>query len=172
MYYLVAELSDKLKVYGHSKEKSICFKQMEKLSARTPEHVRPRYQVLDEHQLSKIKLRYSERATENRKKGALKAKAKAAGRIAKGLPPKKFILCPTCQAKSKLLFSEMGGLQTRTCRNGHHFEIDTYGGLNIARRVERTDRPLFVMKSDGSAGNYVDYILGRYKDDPEGKQDR
>jgi len=40
--------------------------------------------------------------------------------------PRKFILCPRCRAKSKLLFSEMGGYQTRECRNGHRFEFDKW----------------------------------------------
>ena len=39
-----------------------------------------------------------------------------------------FILCPRCQAKSKKLHSEMGGLQTRVCQNGHEFAYDTFGG--------------------------------------------
>ena len=37
-----------------------------------------------------------------------------------------FILCPICSAKSKKLYSEFGGLQTRVCRNGHRFEYDKW----------------------------------------------
>ena len=39
---------------------------------------------------------------------------------------KNFILCPTCKAKSKVLRSEFGGLQTRKCKNGHTFEHDKW----------------------------------------------
>jgi len=164
MFYLIAELK-KLKVYGHAKDKKYLYKAQEEVSARTPEHVRPNYQIVDEHQLSKIKQKYAERATANRRKGAERAKMKAAGRVAKGLPPKKFITCPTCDAKSKLLFSEMGGVQTRTCQNGHHFEIDTWGGMNDKRRVERTDRPIYT-----PGQSYTSYIYGRFENDPTGKK--
>lgn len=79
--------------------------------------------------------------------------------------PRNFILCPTCQAKSKRLRSEMGGLQTRQCKNGHYFEVDTFGGFpHSIRRVERIDRPVFV------GGSYSDYIYGRFKDDPTGRK--
>jgi hypothetical protein len=44
--------------------------------------------------------------------------------------PKSFILCPRCNAKSKKLYSEMGGLQTRKCANGHMFAYDTFAGAN------------------------------------------
>jgi hypothetical protein len=43
---------------------------------------------------------------------------------------KSFILCPRCNAKSKKLYSEMGGLQTRICKNGHSFGYDTFSGIN------------------------------------------
>lgn len=86
---------------------------------------------------------------------------------AKPKKPRNFILCPTCKSKSKKLFSEMGGLQTRRCQKGHHFEVDTFFGFPMhARRVERTDRPFIV------SGSYTDYVYGKYKDDPEGKKDR
>ena len=80
--------------------------------------------------------------------------------------PRNFILCPTCQSKSKKLRSEMGGLQTRRCQKGHHFEVDTFFGFPTdIRRVENIDRPLLVQ------GSYVDYIYGRFKDDPTGKKE-
>jgi hypothetical protein len=44
--------------------------------------------------------------------------------------PRSFILCPHCQAKSKKLCSEFGGLQTRQCQKGHVFEVDTFMGMN------------------------------------------
>lgn len=104
-------------------------------------------------------------------KAKKKPTKKAVKKVTKTDAPKRkrnFILCPTCGAKSKKLFSEMGGLQTRRCQNGHHFEADTWGGCGAhsVRRVERIDRPFMV------AGSYVDYVYGRYKDDPTGKKDR
>ena len=108
-----------------------------------------------------------------KRRSARRVVAKATGRttIVQTSPaivkkPKNFILCPTCNSKSKKLRSEMGGLQTRKCQRGHFFEVDTFFGFETnKRRVENIDRPLFV---DGS---YVDYIQGRYKDDPKGKMD-
>lgn len=41
-------------------------------------------------------------------------------------PKRRFILCPTCGAKSKLISSEMGGYQTRRCQNGHEFNYDKW----------------------------------------------
>lgn len=87
--------------------------------------------------------------------------------VKKAKAKRNFILCPTCQAKSKKLRSEMGGLQTRRCRNGHLFEVDTFFGFPTdIRRVERADRPVIV------AGSYLDYVYGRYRDDPTGKKDK
>lgn len=40
--------------------------------------------------------------------------------------PRNFILCPTCKAKSKMLSTEMGGYQTRECKNGHRFNYDKW----------------------------------------------
>lgn len=37
-----------------------------------------------------------------------------------------FITCPRCAAKSKVLRTEFGGLQTRQCKNGHIFEWDKW----------------------------------------------
>lgn len=48
-----------------------------------------------------------------------------------------YILCPGCQAKSKLLFSEMGGLQQRRCHNGHRFEVDMFYGFPHSYRLHR-----------------------------------
>jgi hypothetical protein len=49
-----------------------------------------------------------------------------------------YILCPGCKAKSKLLYSEMGGLQQRRCHNGHRFEVDTYYGFRHSYRLHRS----------------------------------
>jgi hypothetical protein len=40
--------------------------------------------------------------------------------------PRRFVLCPRCEAKSKVLYSMFGGLQTRRCRNGHEFTYDKW----------------------------------------------
>jgi hypothetical protein len=78
--------------------------------------------------------------------------------------PRNFVLCPTCGSKSKKLYSEMGGVETRRCQKGHHFEKDRWmGGIIPARRVENIDRPFMV------SGSYNDYVYGRFKDDPTGK---
>ncbi len=37
-----------------------------------------------------------------------------------------FTLCPRCGARSKLLRSEMGGLETRRCQRGHQFTFDRW----------------------------------------------
>jgi len=63
------------------------------------------------------------KAKEERIKSLKKTNEK---RITNGIP-KSFILCPRCDAKSKKLYSEMGGLQTRRCKNGHTFGYDTFG---------------------------------------------
>jgi hypothetical protein len=123
----------------------------------------PDYRVLGAVQLKRLRAEVDEIHKRRRRAGIARVNAerKRTGER------RQFILCPTCEAKSKKLFSEMGGLQTRVCRNGHHFEVDTFFGFETSkRRVENTDRPLF---TDGS---YSDYVYGRYKEDPEGKQDR
>ena len=40
--------------------------------------------------------------------------------------PRKFICCPSCGAKSKVLRTEFGGYQTRQCRSGHTFGYDKW----------------------------------------------
>ena len=39
---------------------------------------------------------------------------------------KQFVLCPRCKSKSRVLFTEFGGLQTRQCGRGHRFEYDKW----------------------------------------------
>lgn len=118
------------------------------------------YRVCGVVQYAKLEMEIKAEQASRRKKGAEQAKrtiAKQGGR--------RFITCPTCDAKSKKLFSEMGGLQTRRCRNGHDFEVDTFGGFpHHARRVEHTDRPLYV-----GPESYNDYVYGRFKNNPTGK---
>ena len=79
-----------------------------------------RYKVLTEKQYKNYLVERKQTSIEKRKVTLSKK------------PPeqrkKTFILCPTCKAHSKLLFSEMGGLQTRLCKNGHRFEYDKWIG--------------------------------------------
>jgi len=87
--------------------------------------------------------------------------------------PKKernFILCPTCSSKSRLLRTEMGGLQTRECTSFNHlFEVDMFFGFESGkRRIEQFDRPFF----SPTGGNYSDWVQGKFKNDPTGKGDR
>jgi hypothetical protein len=96
------------------------------------------YRVLGPRQLAALVAEVNEERAVRRRGAAVKA---AATRKRNGKKPS-FILCPTCSAKSQKLFSEFGGLQTRRCRNGHSFEVDTFFGFEThKRRVERTDRP-------------------------------
>jgi len=44
----------------------------------------------------------------------------------KGYKKGRFIVCPVCESKSKKLYQEMGGLQTRLCHQGHEFEYDKW----------------------------------------------
>ena len=79
------------------------------------------YRVLGPRQArALLKVIQGEQAA-RRAKGAQKA---AATRKSRG--PNNFVCCPTCGAKSKKLYSEMGGLQTRRCQNGHTFEYDKW----------------------------------------------
>ena len=119
------------------------------------------YRVLGVRQFAKLEAEIKGEQQARRKKGAEKA---AATKKKNGGP--RFVLCPTCNAKSKKLFSEMGGLQTRRCQNGHDFEVDMASGFEERkRRVERTDRPLYV----GPNMSYNDYVYGKFKDNPTGK---
>lgn len=150
------------KILGRFSTRELAEKARQARLERTPEHVRcpSALQVLGPVQYKKLLTEIKAEQAGNRKAGAQKA---AAERKRKGIKPN-FILCPTCGAKSKKLFSEMGGLQTRRCQNGHSFEKDMYmGGVIPARRVENTDRPLF------TGIPYNDYVYGRFKNDPTGK---
>lgn len=85
----------------------------------------PDYRTVDKDELKLLQQQRAEVRNERRKKGAEKAAKTRAKNKAKGVKPE-FVLCPTCQAKSKKLHSEMGGLQTRKCQNGHTFEYDKW----------------------------------------------
>ena len=83
------------------------------------------YRVLGPKQLKalegEIAKEQAARKQASRAKAAAKRQAnKVAGR------GRRFILCPTCRSKSKVLYSEMGGLQTRQCQYGHNFTYDKW----------------------------------------------
>lgn len=80
----------------------------------------PDYQILGDRKLKALEEEIKGEQSARRKAGAQKAKET----IAKH--GKKFVLCPSCQSKSKKLFSEMGGLETRQCTHGHRFEYDRW----------------------------------------------
>jgi hypothetical protein len=82
-----------------------------------------RYIVMNEKQ-------YGEYLAGKKKKSLEKRRAT----MAKKTPDQKkktYILCPRCRAHSKMLYSEMGGLQTRVCKNGHSFEYDKWIGDRV-----------------------------------------
>jgi hypothetical protein len=85
----------------------------------------PDYRAVDPAELKALQEERKVVTIARRKKGAEKAAKTRAKNKAKGVTPS-FILCPTCRAKSKKLHSEMGGLQTRKCQNGHTFEYDKW----------------------------------------------
>jgi hypothetical protein len=81
-----------------------------------------RYEVLSENQLKNVddkrKSKVKEVAAEKRKKTLAKKSPEERKKV--------YILCPKCRAHSKLLYSEMGGLQHRRCKNGHEFQYDKW----------------------------------------------
>ena len=85
----------------------------------------PDYRVVNPKQLKVLQEERTLVTNARRKKGAEKAAKTRAKNAAKGIKPT-FICCPTCGAKSKMLRTEMGGLQTRRCQNGHYFEYDKW----------------------------------------------
>jgi hypothetical protein len=121
----------------------------------------PDYRAVTMRQLKNIDKKKQENVKERRAGAGKRAAATRKKRGTKAT----FILCPTCRAKSKKLFSEMGGLQTRRCQNGHNFEVDVGAGLTEGRRVERTDRPFYV----GPGMSYTEYVYGQFMHDPDGK---
>lgn len=132
---------------------------------RTPEHVRcsKSLLVVDLADYNMVLKKIKKQLAEYR---ALAVKKAAKTRKKNGTVAH-FVLCPTCDSKSKKLFSEMGGLQTRKCRNGHYFEVDTFFGFETdKRRVERVDRPVYT-----GPMSYTDYVYGKYKNDPNGNND-
>jgi hypothetical protein len=168
LHVLLAYLDKGIKVY-HQGTKEACERVRAARIKRTPEHSCPTF-IIDTYQ------RYVQRDKEEsykqeqaRAKRVKAGQAKAAATRAKnkksGRKPN-FILCPTCDGKSKLLRTEMGGLQTRQCKLGHLFEVDMFFGFESnKRRIEQFDRPYFCP----TGGDYNDWVVGRFKNDPTGK---
>ncbi len=81
-----------------------------------------RYSILSPRQLKALLGEVQGEQAARRAKGVKKAVATRA----KTPKEARFVCCPTCGAKSKKLFSEFGGLQTRKCQRGHTFEYDKW----------------------------------------------
>ncbi len=81
----------------------------------------PEYRIVGPQQLIWLQAEIQAEQDARRAVGAQKAAAtrKKRGKAA-------FTLCPRCGAKSKLLRSEMGGLETRRCQRGHQFTFDRW----------------------------------------------
>lgn len=90
------------------------------LYKKTPSSVTCDYRVLGPRQLKALLDEIKGEQAARRVKGVEKRKAT---RAKEGV---KFICCPLCKAKSKKLWSELGGLQTRRCQRGHVFEYDKW----------------------------------------------
>jgi hypothetical protein len=118
-------ITEKTVVYGTDQEKclKVAHADMHARVAYFKEHhmVVPDYRVLTAEGLKRLETA-KEKVTAERRKGA--GKRAAATRKRRGTKPE-FTLCH-CGAKSKLLYSEMGGLQTRRCQKGHVFEYDKW----------------------------------------------
>lgn len=76
--------------------------------------------------LGPIKLKKLQKSIEASQKMRRQEGAKKAAKTRKERGASSFVLCPHCEAKSKKLRSEMGGLETRRCQNGHYFEYDRW----------------------------------------------
>jgi hypothetical protein len=83
------------------------------------------YRVLGPVQLRKLRAEIEAEKAARRRAGQAKAAAKRAKNAAAGRTPR-FILCPRCRARSRILFTEMGGLQNRRCSAGHEFTYDKW----------------------------------------------
>jgi hypothetical protein len=133
--------SRKITIKGRADTKEAAIELRDQLYARCPKHVYVVYEILGPVQYKNLLAKVNEEKIAIRKQAAKKA---SDTRKKNGTTPN-FICCPTCGAKSKKLYSEMGGLQTRKCQNGHLFEKDTWGGNIIpARRIESAEQGFFV----------------------------
>jgi len=161
-------VKDKLEVRKSSKSKAVAHAALVKAEAKLPTCASADYRVVDDRNLKML----LDEQEMNRKARRLKGAARAAATRAKNKESgamQNFILCPTCDSKSKKLRSEMGGLQTRRCKKGHLFEVDMFFGFESGkRRIEQFDRPFF----SPTGGNYNDWVQGKFKNDPTGKGER
>jgi hypothetical protein len=133
--------SGKLSIKGKvvSPDRSVCEARLAKLvaHAKACHQVPADYRIVDQEGLQLLRVEITKNIAKRVKAGAKKAAATRERNKAKGKKPEKptFVLCPTCKSRSKKLYSEFGGLQTRECKNGHKFEHDKW----IA------DRPLMAL---------------------------
>lgn len=83
------------------------------------------YRLLDGPGCIRLQKEIAEERSARRSRGQAKAKATQTKNRARGDRPS-IILCPTCGFRTRKLFSEMGGLQTRQCGQGHRFKYDKW----------------------------------------------
>lgn len=83
------------------------------------------YRVLGPKQLKVLEEEIAKEQAARKQASRAKAAAKRQANKDAGRLPH-FILCPTCRVRTKLLYSEMGGLQTRRCQRGHIFTYDKW----------------------------------------------
>lgn len=118
------KMSITVKATGDDKDLLQAELQKMKIHAQKCGH-EPDYRVCDPVQFKKLQGEVEANHAHRRAKGREKAAKTRAQNIARGKKPR-FICCPLCKAKSQLLYSELGGLQTRKCQNGHTFEYDKW----------------------------------------------
>ena len=88
----------------------------------------PDYRLVDAEGYGKLLKEVAKDQERRKAEGKVKA-AKTRERNAKAGKKRKApmkVTCPTCHQSSKILFSEMGGLQTRQCKSGHKFTFDKW----------------------------------------------
>jgi hypothetical protein len=111
------KLSEKLDKYSFHVGHTLC------KHAGKKRPIKLHYKILSERQYKAHQASRKQAASEKRQ--ATIAKKPKSERT------RTFILCPRCRATSKLICSEMGGLQTRVCKNGHQFEYDKWLGDRV-----------------------------------------
>lgn len=102
-----------------------------KMLSRIHTHEKPDYRVVDEVGYRRLTKKVAKDRTRRLEEGKAKATATRAKNVASGKKPKAptRVACPVkgCGCKtSKVLFSEMGGLQHRKCKKGHRFTFDKW----------------------------------------------
>lgn len=112
----------KLTVKGRAASRADAKVVLDRLRSRCFGDNYPDYRVLGPIQLKRLVEEIEKLTAHRRAQGAKKA---ATTRAKNGTKPT-FVKCPHCGAKSKKVYSEMGGLQTRQCQMGHRFEYDKW----------------------------------------------